>query len=247
MRSPSMHVQRLEWPARTALLALVLIGIGAVLGRGLFLPDLATRLEPLRIALLEPLGLTDPLAAERASEVARFDRRFALHPLMTVVHIFAGGLFLGLIPLQLWRPLRTLRPDVHRVIGRVSLAAGLAMVLTALYFGVLMPFAGAAEAITMLAVSAWYAFASVRAIIAIRRRDVDRHREWMLRAIAVPLGVSVVRIAGLVLELLLVERALGAERLFQLAIWSGWLSSIAVMELWIRATRARQGVEGAFS
>ena len=241
MHSTTTHVHRLEGPARIALLILVLIGIAAVLGRTMFPTDLAIRLEPLRILLLESLGLSDPLAAERAAEVSRFDRRFALHPVMTLLHVVSGGLFLGLIPLQLWRPLRTQRPDVHRVIGRVSLAAGLVMLVSALYFGVLIPFAGTAETITMIAVSAWYAFATVRAVIAIRHRDVNAHREWMLRAIAVPIGVSVIRIAGLVFELALVERALGPEQLFQLSLWAGWLSSIGVMELWIRATRPRLG------
>jgi hypothetical protein len=86
-------------------------------------------------------------------------------------------------------------------------------------------------------VSAWYAFATVRAVLAIRNGDSVRHREWMLRAIAVPVGVSVVRIAGLALELALVEKGLGPELMFNLALWSGWLSSIGAIEVWIRVSR----------
>lgn len=233
------------WPtraARTALVALVLIGVGAVVGRAAFPADLAARLEPVRLALLQTFGLADPLMAERADAVSRFDSRFALHPVATAVHIVSGGLFLVLVPLQLWRRFRTRRRTAHRVIGRVTLGAGCAMVVTALYFGLLMPFAGTAEAITMTLVSAWYAFATMRAVLAIRNGDVPGHREWMLRAISVPLGVSVIRIAGLVLELALVERGLGPELLFQLAIWSGWLSSIGAVEVWIRTTRRRSVV-----
>lgn len=225
------------WPnraARIGLAALVLIGVAAVVGRAAFPADMATRLEPVRQALLQTFGLTDPLLAERAGAVTRFDRRFALHPIVTAVHIVSGGLFLVLVPLQLWRSFRTRRRAAHRVIGRIALGAGCAMVLTALYFGLLMPFAGVAEAVTMSLVSAWYAFATVRAVLAIRNGDVARHREWMLRAIAVPIGVSVIRIAGFILELALVERGLGPELMFQLAIWSGWLSSIGAMEVWIR-------------
>ena len=223
--------------ARTILVVLVLIGVGAVVGRAALLPDMATRLEPVRLALLQALGLDDPLMAERADAVARFDRRFALHPVATVVHVVSGGLFLMLVPLQLSRRFRTRHLALHRVIGRVALAAGCGMVLSALYFGLLMPFAGTAEAITMSLVSAWYAFATIRAVLAIRNGDPTRHREWMLRAIAVPLGVSLIRIAGLVLELALVERGLGPELMFNLALWSGWLSSIGAIEAWIRATR----------
>ena len=227
-----------EWrnrTARIALVVLVLIGVGAVAARAAFHDDMAMRLEPVRLALLQTFGLADPLVAERADVVARFDRRFALHPVATAIHIVSGGMFLVLVPLQLSRRFRTRHRALHRVIGRVALGAGCAMVLTAIYFGLLMPFAGTAEAITMALVSTWYVFATVRAVLAIRNGDVDRHREWMLRAIAVPLGVSVIRIAGLVLELALVERGLGPELMFQLAIWSGWLSSIGAMEVWIRS------------
>lgn len=99
----------------------------------------------------------------------------------------------------------------------------------------------------MSIVSAWYAFATVRAVLAIRNGDVARHREWMLRAIAVPLGVSVIRLAGVALELALVERGLGPELMFQLAIWSGWLSSIGALEVWIRATRPSQSASNPAS
>jgi uncharacterized membrane protein len=239
VRNASTRALPLQSLARIALIALVLIGTGAVIGRAAFLGDMGARLEPARVWLLGWLDLSDPLIAERADDIARFDSRFRLHPVATVLHIASGGLFLVLVPLQLWRSLRMRHRAVHRVIGRISLAAGVGMVLTALYFGILMPFAGAAEAITMAIVSAWYAFASVLAVIAIRHGDTERHREWMLRAIAVPLGVSVIRIAGLVLELVMVEHGLGPELLFQLSIWSGWLSSILAMETWIRATRSR--------
>ncbi|HUF27719.1 MAG TPA: DUF2306 domain-containing protein [Gemmatimonadaceae bacterium] len=225
---------RLAW---IGLFALVFVGLAAVSIRAAFPSDAVTHFEPARLSLLARLGLTDPLADERSMALAAFDGRFAGNPVATALHIVAGGLFLLLVPLQLWRRLRSRHPSVHRVVGRVALGAGLVMVLTALYFGLLMPFAGIGEAVTMALVTAWYAYATTRAVVAIRRLDVVEHREWMLRAAAVPLGVATIRIAGLAVELALLERALGPRMLFLLSIWSGWALTIGTVEYWIRTTR----------
>lgn len=226
---------RLAW---AGVVVLVLLGLFAVIVRFMYPADAALRMEPFRAAILETLGWTDPVAAVRPQALADFDRPYGAHPLTIRLHVIAGGMFLLLIPLQLSRAARSRFPAVHRAAGRTALAAGALMVSTALYFGVLMPFAGIGEGITMVGVSIWYVAATVRAVVAIRARDLALHREWMLRAIAIPLGVIVVRLAGILLDLLAVT---ADPRLwFQLSIWTGLTASIIAAELWIRRTRLRR-------
>lgn len=225
---------RLVW---TSLITLALIGVVSVVGRLAFPADAAARIEPFRAWVLALFAQYDPIAGERAGTIAAFDGSFGAHRVAAALHVASGGLVVLLVPLQLWRGLRTRHPAVHRWLGRVTLGASLPMTMTALYFGLLFPFAGLIEAVGMALGCSWFVLASTRAVLAIRRRDVGTHREWMLRAMAVPLGVSTMRIIGPALELTLVERGLGPRVLFQLTIWIGWAVTLSAAEVWIRTTR----------
>lgn len=99
-----------------------------------------------------------------------------------------------------------------------------------------MPFAGLLEASGVAVFGALFLFAVVRAVVAIRRRDVATHREWMIRMFAIAIGVSTVRLAGF--PLLLLTRK-GPEAWFGHSIWIGFGLTLAVAELWIAATRRR--------
>src|SRR6266568_4307123 len=60
----------------------------------------------------------------RFPEAAAMDAGFARHPVLTMVHITPGLLFVLLAPLQFVRGLRTRYPAAHRWMGRVVLSAG---------------------------------------------------------------------------------------------------------------------------
>jgi hypothetical protein len=78
----------------------------------------------------------------------------------------------------------------------------------------------------------------VRAYVAIRKGQIAIHREWMIRAYAAALAISMVRVIGGVMDVtrFMVNDLRGA---FVLSIWSGWLITLAMAELWIRYSRAR--------
>lgn len=223
---------------RVLVAVLCVIALAAVAGRAMFPADAITRLEPVRAPVLRAFGLTDPLEYRRAADVAAMDDRFAAHPLVTALHIWSAGLFVVLLPFQLSSRLRTRHPAIHRRTGRTMVGAGLVMLPTALYFGLLMPYGGVAEAIAIAAAGAWYLFATVRAVLSIRRRDVARHRRWMLRALAIPLSVAVMRIMGAPVEIALVGLGLGPRVLFAITVWLGIALSVLVAELWLRRTPA---------
>lgn len=235
MTSPATgRRRRLLWGS---VLLLSGIGVAAAAGRSLFSADLTTRLDPVRTSLLAWLGRTDPLAHERAEELARFDRPFAAHPHLTLLHVVPGGLFLALAPLQFSSRIRSRHLRLHRWSGRGLLLAGVASVAPAFYFGLLMPFGGAVEAIAIALFGALFVASLARAFVAIRRRQVELHREWMIRAFAVAVAISSIRVIGAALDIALVTAGVPPRVGFVIALWTGWIVTVGAAELWIRRTR----------
>lgn len=219
---------------------LVTIGGAAATARGIFPADLTTRLEPFRERVLDALLIDDPFALERAEQLDRFDRRFAAHPSATLLHVVLGGLFLVLAPLQFSARLRSRHLRFHRWSGRALLVAALVTASTGLFFGLLMPYGGAGEATAIALFGGLFVFAAGKAIVAIRRRQVARHREWMIRAFAIALAVSTVRIVGPTLDLMLTPAGFRLPEIFVLSLWTGWTLTVGAAELWIRYTRPDQ-------
>ena len=221
-----------------ALIGLVALGVLAVGLRVRSPGDAATQLEALRQTLLSLVHGPQEITPSRLTEIAEFEGRFRDHRLPTLGHVLAGGVFLLFIPFQLSRPVRARFPAFHRWTGRVLIVLAMAAGVSALYFGLGMPFGGSAEAVVVALVGAWL-FASLgRAWIAIRRGDVERHREWMLRAVAACIGVSVVRLVGAAVDVTLTPNGVRTVDAFVIALWIGWTATFVVTEWWIRRTRA---------
>lgn len=199
--------------------------------------DLITRFEPLRRTMLEALHVHDPFADQRPAELARVDGRFAAHRWLILSHAVAGGLFLLAAPLQFSRRIRSRYLRWHRWSGRLLLLLGFPLVLTAMYFGVLMPYAGAAEAVLIAMIGALFLTAASRAWLAIRRRDIAAHREWMIRMFASALSISTVRVLGAPFDLALTPAGFHPRMVFLITVWTGWVLTLGAAELWIRHNR----------
>jgi len=106
-----------------------------------------------------------------------------------------------------------------------------------LFFGLLIPYAGAPEAFVIALFGGLFLLALVRAVRAIRRGDVARHREWMIRAYAVAIGIASTRVVGAALDIALSPAGVGPRPLFVLAIAAGWAATVGAAELWIARTR----------
>ncbi len=225
---------------RCIVVLLVTIGVAACIGRGVFLSDFAARIEPFRQQVLHAFGRLDPFVEERAAELPLFDGRFAAHPTATFLHILPGGLFLLLAPLQFSSRVRARHIQVHRWSGRVLAIAAITAASTGLYFGLFMPFAGLGEAVPIALFGGLLGYAILKAVVAIRVGQVERHREWMIRAFALALAIATVRIFGAVLDLTATPAGLGPRPAFVTAIWAGWLTTLGAAELWIRSTRGEE-------
>jgi uncharacterized membrane protein len=215
------------------------IGVAAAILRGVFPGDLGARTDPVRQRVLRSLDRADPLASSRAAEIRRFDSRFAAHPVLTFLHILPGGTFILLAPLQFSSRVRSRHIRFHRWLGRGLVIAALISGLTALYFGLLIPFGGLGEGTAIAVFGGLFLAAVSRAFVAIRRHQAARHREWMIRAFAIALAISVIRLIAAVLDIALTPAGFRPDEIFVLSLWSGWIVTLGAAELWIRYTRPR--------
>lgn len=234
-QAPPWRIQLL-W---LTVITLALIGIGSAVGRGVFLGDFAARMEPWRADLMESLERNDPHAEERAADAAWLDRRFADRPVATMLHLLPGGIFLLLAPLQFSARLRRRHIRLHRWSGRLIVVAAIIGGVAGMYFGILMPYAGWGETVAIVIFGGLFLAAAVLGYVAIRRRQVARHREWMIRLFALGIAISTVRILLVLLDYLFTPAGLAPRHVFVLGVWAGWIITLAAGELWIRRTRVR--------
>ena len=220
------------------LIPLVALGVSAAIARSVFLEDLGTRLDPFRQRTFDALHLVDPLALQRPAELARFDGRFSAHPVLARLHVGAGALFLLLVPLQFSSQVRQRFITLHRWSGRLLVFLAFITGSSALYFGLVVPFGGLFEAIAIAIFDGLFLLSLAVAFAAIRRLQVARHREWMIRAFALAIAISTMRIVELPLDLVLAPIGIPPDDVFVIAIWCGWLLTLGGAELWIRYTRS---------
>lgn len=227
---PSKRVQKLVWGV---VVLLATIGVAVAVRRTVALvPTLVSGYAP-------PTAPSNPVVAQFAA----LDDLFARYPALTLVHIIPGLLFMVLGPLQFSRALRARRPGWHRWAGRVYLVCALVVGVSALAMSLGMPaIGGAPQAVATTLFGVWFLYALGRAYRHILRREVARHREWMLRAFAVGLAVATIRpIIGLFFATSRLS-GLTAAQFFGVAFWVGFVLHVVAAELWIRRTRPQRHI-----
>jgi hypothetical protein len=180
-------------------------------------------------------------------DASRIDVQTDLAWVVLVIHVPAASLAMILGALQFVPRIRA-RRQVHRAIGRTFLGLGtLAFVVTGIPLAVTTPDGNITRFGVLVPALAWPVVAAI-AWQAIRRWDVARHREWMIRLYAITFfAIS----ARMVTPLLLLAQVPVMQSRYdgdvQAAVsasipygqWLGWIVNLAIAELIIRRTRAR--------
>jgi len=209
----------------TALAFLTFIGCAIVIRRVVALtPTLLHGYRP-------PAPAANPIAAR----FGNLDDTFNRYPLLALIHILPGMLFLLLAPFQFSAYFRSRHLRAHRIIGRTFLICGWIVGVTALVMSFAMPAIGGvnqAAATTLFGVL--FLFALGKAYIHIRRREITLHREWMIRAFAIGLAVTTIRpIVGVFFATSRIS-GLTPHEFFGTAFWIGFTIHLIVAESWIR-------------
>jgi uncharacterized membrane protein len=222
-----------------ALIPLIVIGVLASAIRVASTDYVTTKGIAIRQQALTSMGIDDPIAAQRAAQTMAFERKLAEYRGATLLHVIPGALFLIFGSLQLVKWIRQRNITLHRWNGRVMLALALLSIIPGLFFGLFMPAGGRAEAVIIGFFGALFLTALVKGFIAIRRRQVGVHREWMLRAYAVAIGISMSRVLGAPVDFFFTPFGLSTPAIFAIDLALAFSSTTIVAEIWIRRTRPR--------
>jgi len=170
------------------------------------------------------------------AQFAGLDEAFAKKPVLTLTHIIPGLILVTLVPFQLSRSFRNRHLRIHRWMGRTIMVLGLIIGSSALLL-LRDPIGGSLEVCAILCFDAVFLLALTKAFLHIRRGEVALHREWIIRAMSVALGVATVRpIMGVFFATSRVT-GLTFHDFFGMAFWIGFVLTYLAGELWIRYTR----------
>lgn len=168
------------------------------------------------------------------------DAAFQAKAGLTWLHISCGLLFVILVPLQFVDKIRNRRPVIHRWVGRALVVDGVVAGVVGIVMVFQQPIGGASEVAAILTFGALFLFALLRGLWLIRRGDMASHREWMIRAVAIALGVATVRpIMGVFFA---TSRLTGLKPhdFFGPSFWIGFTVDLFVAETWIKYVRHSQ-------
>jgi uncharacterized membrane protein len=197
-----------------------------------------------RIAHLVPIvvhGYHPPSVPSnpRLAQFGALDDLFAHYPILTLVHIVPGILFMILGPLQFSSTIRTRHLRWHRWSGRVFVICGLVIGISALVMSFGMPaIGGVNQAAATALFGTFFLFALCRAFWHIRRREIALHREWMIRAFSIGLAVATIRPIVGVFFATSPLTGLTPREFFGIAFWIGFVLHLIAAEAWIRRTPA---------
>ncbi len=177
------------------------------------------------------------LFPEYSAEFPLIEKGFADNPAATLVHVTTGALFLMLGLLQFSPSIRNRHRQFHRWSGRFLVSLAVFSGATGIWLGVVEPYSPTERAPTAVA-GALFLITPLIGVSAVRRGDLARHREWMIRFYAVGIAIVVIRLVGPIIIFALSPTPF--REIVGLTFWAGWIISISVAEIWIRRTRVAQ-------
>src|SRR5579884_1389524 len=167
------------------------------------------------------------------------DTQFRTLPLPIVLHIISALPFCLLGAFQFAPGVRRSFPGFHRLSGRLVVLCGLTAGLSGLWMTRFILFSLPSQ--SMLLYSFRMLFGSVMVLslvlglVAILRRDVARHRAWMIRGYAIGPGAGTQALTALIW--MLIFGTLG-EPYKDLLMGASWVINLAVAEWLIRRKRS---------
>jgi hypothetical protein len=160
----------------------------------------------------------------------------AHNPVLNHFHRAVGVTYIVIALMQFTPELRRARPYLHRWLGRVFVSIGFLVGIT----GVGMTgssFGGWTERMANIFFGALLLACLVRALLLAREKRFALHREWMIRAFAISMGVHTLRVLYGIMTYTL--PVMTAVEILTVCTWLGYCVNLLVAESWINHTRPR--------
>ncbi len=177
--------------------------------------------------------LAVPPVVQRVPELAVLDTMFASRKVLTLFHIVPALLFVVLLPAWFSRSVRK-RVRAHRTITYVLFFLGTIVGATAIPLS-MNPIGGLNEAAAAILYDALFLFSLIRAWVLFHSGEWALHRTWMMRAIAVLLGIATTRpVMGVFFATESVTH-LQPQQFFGTAFWIGFTATYIAGEAYLRS------------
>ena len=191
-----------------------------------------------RTILVVPVLINGYQPPAVTSMFTQMDEIFAHHPVLTLIHIIPGLFFVVSGPFQFMQRISIRYPRLQRLGGRVFLASGMIIGITALVMSFAMPAIGGinqAAATTMF--SLVFLYYLLKAFQQLRQGKTAAHREWVIRAYAIGLAVASIRIINGIFFATSRITHLSPHEFFGIGFWIGFVIHLLLAEFWISRTR----------
>ena len=181
------------------------------------------------VVLRRGIALLAGPSAGAPPQPAQLDATFASHATITWLHIGCALAVVGVLPFVFWRPHSQLFEHVFFPLG--FLVAATAYGMTRSVVG------GWLERSAVLVFNTWFVVALARALWFARHDYVTRKQTWIVRAVAVLLGIATTRPVMGVFFATSRFTHLTPHQFFGVAFWIGFSINLLVVELWLQAER----------
>jgi uncharacterized membrane protein len=201
------------------------------------MPTSMHRLLAVVVTVLAAIGVA---AAAAYFHHPLFNPRFAEFPWIARLHVVCGGIYLALGPIQFLTGSRQRALGYHRGMGRLLVAVGAVVGATATFITLVIPGGGWAERLLVGPFAIFFLIALGLSVQHIRARRVALHREWMVRAFAIGLGIATQRILFVVFLAVFIGRKPVPDEIVFLMFLSFTVAFVlhaGMAEAWIRSGR----------
>jgi Predicted membrane protein (DUF2306) len=164
-------------------------------------------------------------------QLAALDKVFASHATLTLAHILPALVFVLVMPFFVFR-----KSDETAWPEHVLFPLGLVVGITA-YAMASYSVGGWVERSAVLLFNTLFLFSLLRAYLYMKRGGLLLRRRWLLRAIAILLGIAVTRPVMGVFFATSPLTHLQPQQFFGIAFWIGFSTSTLLGEVWLRRQR----------
>jgi hypothetical protein len=179
------------------------------------------------VVLRRVIALSSTSGSNAPTQLAMLDAHFAARAALTYTHILCSAALVGLLPLLFWRRTRSSPLLQHLFLLLGVVVGGTAYAMSVRVVG------GWLERSSVLVFNTLFLVSLGCSLLYKRRGDKAQQERWMLRAIAILLGIATTRPVMGIFFATAQFTGLTPQQFFGAAFWIGFSLNSVVVEFWL--------------